>query len=121
MKRLVWFLVAVVCTALAQVQPLDSPVQKTQPCCCCEEEAGACGMPDCAPAPVACRGNAPALSPVVQRAEDRKLSPAPRARFVDFYVRFESRPALVPAPGASLAGAPAAPVPLFKAHCSFLI
>lgn len=121
MKRLVWLLVAVVCTALAQVQPVDLPVQKEQKCCCCDDEAGACGMPDCAPMPVSCRVNVPLLSPVVQRTEDRKLSPAPKTRFIHYYVRLESRPALVPAHRASLAGAPAAEVPLFKAHCSFLI
>ena len=46
MKRLVWLLIAVFCTALAQVQPVDMPVTKHAVCGCCGD-TGACGMPDC--------------------------------------------------------------------------
>jgi hypothetical protein len=121
MKRLVWLLIAVVCTALAQVQPVTSPLAEDMACCCTGEAAGACGMPDCAPAPAApsCAQNLPAVA--AQRSEARKLTPAPKTRFETSYVRVESRPAKSPAAGVSLRGTPAARVPLFKAHCSFLI
>ncbi len=46
---------------------------------------------------------------------------APKTRFETFYVRVDFRPAKSPAAGVSLRGTPAASVPLFKAHCSFLI
>lgn len=121
MKRLVWLLIAVFGTAFAQVQPVVSPLAQDDVCCCCEDQAGACGMPACAPAPTGSQASLTLPATASQRAEARKLSPAPRERYESFYVRFESRPALMPAPGASLAGAPAAHVPLFKAHCSFLI
>lgn len=121
MKCLVWLLIAVFGTAFAQVSPVVSPFAQNEACCCCEGPAWTCGMPDCAPAPTAGPSGLALQTATVQRSESRKLSPAPRARYENFYVRFESRPALAPAWGASLAGAPAAPVPLFKAHCSFLI
>lgn len=78
-------------------------------------------MPDCAPAPAAshCAQHLPAVA--VQRAEARQLSTAPKNRYENFYVRFESSPAARPAVGVSRPGTPAASVPLFKAHCSFLI
>jgi hypothetical protein len=122
MKRLVWLLIAVVCTALAQVQPVIMPTTvQEESCCCTGDEAGACGMPDCAPATAApsCAQSVPTLA--AQRSEARKLTPAPKTRFETYYVRVDSRPAKSPAAGVSLRGTPAASVPLFKAHCSFLI
>lgn len=121
MKRLVWLLIAVFGTAFAQVSPVVSPFVQDEACCCCEGPAGTCGMPDCAPGPTTCQSGLTIQAPIVKRSEARKRSPAPRARYENFYVRFESRPALTPAWSASLTGAPTAPVPLFKAHCSFLI
>jgi len=120
MKRLVWLLIALVCTALAQVQPVALPTAPDEACCCTGEQAGACGMPDCAPAPTApsCHPSSPAAA---QRSQARRVTPAPRAREEAFYVRLDCRPAKAPAPGVSLRGTPAARVPLFKAHCSFLI
>ncbi len=121
MKRLVWLLIAVVCTALAQVQPVVSPLTQDEACCCTGEAAGACGMPDCAPAPAApsCAQSLPTVA--AQRAEARKPAPAPHALRECYFSRFESRPAKSPAAGVSLRGTPAASVPLFKVHCSFLI
>lgn len=120
MKRFAWLAIFAFCTALAQVQPVDLPVQKHEVCGCCEEP-GACGMPDCAPLPVTSQPVFVVQTPAGQRAEVRKLSPAPRANRESFYAQFESRPALAPAWRASLGEAPAAGVPFFKAHCSFLL
>lgn len=78
-------------------------------------------MPDCAPAPAApsCALSTTIVAP--QRSETRKQTPAPRVRNEFFHARHEARPAKSPASGVSLAGTPAASVPLFKAHCSLLI
>ncbi|MDQ5978457.1 MAG: hypothetical protein QG602_1431 [Verrucomicrobiota bacterium] len=121
MKRLVWLLIAVVCTALAQVQPVVVASAQEETCCCTGEAAGACGMPDCAPAPSApsCTQNLPTAA--AQRSEVRKPAPASKVRYEIFRIRFDIRPAAVPAGCVSLRGTPAASVPLFKAHCRFLI
>ena len=121
MKRLVWLLIAVVCTALAQVQPVVVASAQDEACCCTGEPAGACGMPDCAPAPAApsCAQGLPTVA--AQRSETRRSAPSAKARYEIFCVGFDSRPAAVPAGRVSLRGTPAASVPLFKAHCSFLI
>jgi hypothetical protein len=121
MKRLVWLLLAVLSTAFAQVQPVVSPLTNNESCCCGDGSAGACGMPDCAPAPAACQSGLTLQTPAAQRTEARKLSPAARVKPGCYFAKFGSRPALTPAWRASLAGAPAAHVPLFKAHCSLLI
>ncbi|MFZ9682278.1 MAG: hypothetical protein ACO3DQ_03620 [Cephaloticoccus sp.] len=50
MTRLVWLLLVACTAAFARVQPADLPVEPAEACCCCEQ-AGACGMPECAPPP----------------------------------------------------------------------
>lgn len=122
MKRLVWLLLAVFCTALAQVQRVELPVAPRQACDCCEN-SGDCGMPEC--------GLPPAAMPaafaverstvtVTRPAAANELAPA-KAMPSIFWVA-------VPAPAAtrvscpdSPGSAPPASVPLFKAHCAFLI
>ena len=121
MKRLVWLLIAVVCTALAQVQPVVLSSAQDEACCCTGEQAGACGMPECAPVPAACPASSNLPVATGQRAEVRKPAPAPQALRESYFARFEARPAVAPAGRVSLRGTPAASVPLFKAHCSFLI
>ncbi len=121
MKRLVWLLLAVFVTAFAQVQPVDSPLAKGGACDCCADQAGACGMPDCAPAPAACPTALTLPTAASQQVESRRLSPAPRAQRENYFARFALRPATVPAPGATRVGVPVAQVPLYKAHCQFLI
>ena len=117
MKRFVWLLLFAFCTALAQVQPVDVPGAKVAKCDCCEDQAGACGMPDCVAQPAA---GQPVASPAAagQQSEVPRLT---RAKREHFYVQFLPRPALKPAALMSVATASAASVPLFKAHCSFLI
>ncbi|HVZ66391.1 MAG TPA: hypothetical protein VG936_17645 [Lacunisphaera sp.] len=118
MKRLVWLVVAVFATLLTRVEPADLPETKKSACCCCR----ACDMPDCPPPPA----NNPAPILTLQTpaqanpAAARRLA-APRGRQEKFFVRFDSRRAPMPAPRIAVAVARPASVPLFAAHCSFLI
>ncbi len=120
MKRLVWLLIAAFCTALAQVQPVVMPVPAQEVCGCCEEP-GACGMPDCASLPVASQPSFTAQSPAAQRAEARRLSPAPREKRESFYVMFVPRASRVSACRAPSAATASASEPLFQVHCSYLL
>lgn len=120
MKRLVWLLLFAFGTALAQVSPVDVRLVPAKKCGCCEQP-GACGMPDCGLPPAA----QPTLSlanPVqVVRVAVKRAAPAPAVVRAKFYVQFLPRVSSVPAVPVRLAAAPAAGVPLFKEHCSFLI
>lgn len=120
MKRVVWLALTVFCAALAQVQPVDVLGAKAKPCACCHP--GACGMPGCCPSP--------ASGPVAfnsAQAECVRSVPAPgRAQLVrglpdTFYAAFVEPTAVRGPLLASARTAPAASVPLFKAHCSLLI
>ena len=120
MKRLAWLLIAVLCTALVQVQPVDG-LTKAKTCNCCKVP-GACGMPGCCPPPAS---RPTALSSaqsarVVSLPASRKAQPV-RVAMDKFYASFVEPAAVSPALLASAEAAPAAHVPLFKAHCSFLI
>ena len=118
MKRLVWLFLAVFCTALLQVQPLDAAKAKTCDCC----HPSACGMPGCCPPP------ASALT-ALSSAQSVRATSLPACRKAQsvrgvvekFYVLFVEPVAVRAAFLASAEAAPAAHVPLFKAHCSFLI
>lgn len=120
MKRLIWFLLAAFCTALAQVQPVDLPVTKHEVCGCCEG-TGSCGMPDCVPQPATNQPVPVVMAPLVQRAAVRRQSPGSRQKPECFYAQFVSRPALTPAFRVPSVAAASVRVPFFKAHCSFLI
>lgn len=120
MKRLAWLLILVFGTATAQVQPVDVRLIPEERCCCCEEASAACGMPDCAPVPTGCAQPALQLQSPVQAATKR-LAPAPREAREKFYVQFLPRESAAPVPSPAVVATPAASVPLFKAHCSFLI
>jgi hypothetical protein len=117
MKRFVWLLLIAFCSALAQEQPVAASMANQAKCDCCEDQAGACEMPDCLPQPAA----SPAVAleaTATQQAEAGKLTRAKRERF---YVQFLPRPALTPAATMSASAASPASVPLFRAHCSYLI
>jgi hypothetical protein len=119
MKRLSWLLAALLCTVFVQVQPVETA--RSCPCCCCHcKVPGACGMP--------CSG-APAPAPVMLAAEQpaRAARPAcqlkveaarPAEKFFARYVEPAAAPFAHRAPDLL---ALAAEVPLFKAHCCFLI
>jgi hypothetical protein len=123
MKRFVWILLAAFCTAIAQVQPVEPLPLKQASCGCCEDGAGACGMRDCVPPPAcpsACAGLVLASARATLRAEVESVMPKSRSFRDRFYAQFSPRQA-VPAEIAPRVVAPTASVPVFKAHCSFLI
>ena len=121
MKRFVWLLILALGTAFAQVRPVEPLVAKQGACDCCEPEAGACGMSDCAPV-AACPSAAPLLAGEVStlRSQAENVMPKSRSFRDHFYAQFSPRSA-VPAEIAPQVVAPTASVPVFKAHCSFLI
>ena len=121
MKHLVWLLLAVFSTALAQVQPVDLPVAKPAACCCGDEDCG-CGMPKCGLPPAHCPVTYTAERPAgelrqqARRVTARLPHPAPR-----FYLSFVEPAVITTALRAPFQVASAASVPLFQAHCCFLI
>ena len=120
-KRLVWIFIAVFCTALAQVQPVELLKTKHDSCDCCEKP-GACGMPDCAvPAAPAQPTLAGAVATTVIRVAIKQAA-KPADKSVDkFYTAFVDagiRPVVMRAPVGMVC---MARVPLFKEHCAFLI
>ena len=122
MKRLVWILIAAFCTASLPVQPVER-LAPPRSCCCkhcgckggCPESGTACPM---APAPALFAADravgAPSLAPAPR-------SPQARAARVKFFALFVGTRAATAGLEASARAAPAAAVPLFKAHCSFVI
>lgn len=119
MKRLVWILLAVVGTAFAQVQPVTMP-DTHHKCCCCDGD-GSCGMPGClppAPARTMPFANQPAKNSLAQAQE--AADPVRRTN-EKFFAAFVEPAAVFAASRAPIRVALAASVPLFAAHCSFLI
>ena len=119
MKRLAWLLLAVFCAALVQIQPARALPGKAKACGCCHGP-GACGLPDCCPSAT---GAAVALDsePSEQLVSVTiKALPATRAELAQFYTMLLEAAAQRPVFPATEPAA-AARVPLFKAHCSFLI
>jgi len=121
MKRLVWLLLAVFCTALAQVQPVAIPVAQAVSCPCCDVP-GECGMPDCGLPPTSATTGIVIGQPaqIVQIAA-RRIAARPRQVAFDVSTTGASAQATSAEMGASARAASVLPVPLFKAHCSFLI
>lgn len=119
MKRLVWIFLAVFCTTLAQVQPVTlSPTHRK--CGCCGGD-GSCGMPGCLP-PTPARTLPTASQPAkVIVTEARHVAEPVRRlgeKFFAVFVEAAAGPAVSRAPERVT---PAANVPLFAAHCSYLI
>lgn len=118
MKRIVWLLLIAFSTAVAQVETVDLGVRPSDACGCCEQP-GACGMPACAPAPVAVQV---ALDlPAGTQATLHGSQPAgPAAEAQKFYARFAPVPPV--APIRTMCRIPlVARAPLFEAHCSLLL
>lgn len=119
MKRLVWLVLAVFATLLTRVEPADLPANKAPACCCC---GGGCDMPKCPPPPA--NNPTPVLTlqaPAQATPSAARRAAAPRGRHEKCFVRFDSRRAVGPVTRAAVAVARPASVPLFAAHCSFLI
>jgi hypothetical protein len=121
MKRCVWLLVLAFCAAVVQVQPVQPLQAKDAGCDCCVDGANACGMPDCAPAP-ACPPAGALLAGEIStlRAEAESVMPKSRSFRDRCYAHFSPRPAR-PAGIVPRVAAPTASVPVYQAHCSFLI
>ena len=115
MKRLAWLLLAVFCTAMVQVRPADEIAPKAMTCPCCQPGPGA--MPGCCPAPA----STPAGFSLALSASAATRLPALRRMEEKFYASFFEPAAVRAALSASAEAAPAACVPLFRAHCSLLI
>jgi len=104
---------------MVQVQAVDGLMVKAKNCGCCHPGAApmpCCPQPASAPttfsaAPTACVASLPAR---------RRAQPS-RGAVEKFYVSFIEPAAVRPVLRTSAAAASAARVPLFKAHCSFLI
>lgn len=121
MKRLVWLFLAIFCTALAQVQPVEPLLPKAKSECCCESD-GACGMPECTLPPAAAQQftalerSRTELRQEVRRETARLPQLAPK-----FYLSALKPVVAITTLSAPAEAAPAASPPLFRVHCSFLI
>jgi hypothetical protein len=120
MKRLAWLLLAVFGAALLQVQPVEGLPAKAKCCDCCHvpgtgEMPGCCPQVASLPAALGAEQSARVANQPVRRAVPAVGACA--RIYVSLVEPGASRSAL-PAPAEA---ARAAGVPLFKAHCSFLI
>lgn len=121
MKRLVWLFLALFCAAFAQVQRVEPLLPKagSTDCCPC---ADPCSMPDCAMLPAA------AQSPTVferassefHRGTRRHLAQLPSVAS-RFYLSALEPVVAATTLRAPAQAAPAASLPLFRVHCSYLI
>jgi hypothetical protein len=118
MKRIAWLLLAVVCTSFVQVQPIE-PV-KAQACRCCHcKIPGSCGMPGCGQ-PTASTSRTITEPARIAAARGRRAGGLRVSQAGLAAAPFRMARARLPLPAAEFA-ALAAGVPLFKAHCSFLL
>jgi hypothetical protein len=118
-KRLTWLLLAVFCTALVQVQPLER-LTKAETCGCCHTP-GACGMPGCCPTPASTLFAASAERSSSMASSAARKARRSRGATSYFYASFVGMRPIRSLLQASAEAAPAAQVPFFKAHCSYLI
>jgi hypothetical protein len=122
MKRLAWLLLAVFCSALAQVQRVELPVTPEKSCDCCEH-SGDCGMPECGLPPAAMPSAFAAeraTVTVARPAAASEIAPAKATPSI-FWAAVPPRASVRVSFPASPGSAPPASVPLFKAYCAFLI
>jgi hypothetical protein len=118
MKRMTWLLIAVFCTAFVRVQPVE--LTHCSQCVTCHcKIPGACGMP-CSGTPAPAMFAAAQSTKIAHAAGSRNLVPVPlTAR--KFYLSCVEPAARSVAFIAPVSIAMPSAVPLFKAHCSFLI
>ena len=120
MKRLSWLLLAVLCAAWAQVQPvagIEVKAAECRDCCgCC-----GCGTPGCCPAPASTTA-APVSAQVATLAPARARKALPsRGSAERVHLLFSARAVSRRLLCATAAAERAARAPLFRVHCSFLI
>lgn len=121
MKRLVWLLLAVFCTAIAQVQPVELANAKPMDCPCCQ--AGhPCSMPGCCPPPVSGGRSVNAAPRALASASAARRQGRPvRQVEATFYTSFVKAVTVSVALSALSRETSVASVPLYKVHGSFLI
>lgn len=121
MQRFLALLLTLVACAYAPAQLGVRPEAPRVTCACCDGD-GSCGMPGCLPPPVSSPTPSLAGQPaqVAMISIRRVAAPAARAgaKFYSAFVPPAAAPAALRAP---LTVTPPAGVPLFKAHCSFLV
>lgn len=121
MKRLVWLLLTVFVAALAQVAPVAVGAQNQGSCSCCDAPS-ACGMPDCAMPPSCASTTLLAEQPATSiRTTVRRKAVRPRVAVETILNATEARTAASAALHSPAQAITPTQVPLFKAHCSFLI
>lgn len=119
--RTVWLLVAVFCTSLVGVQPVQVAQDRHCSCACHCREPGACGMPCTRTAAVGRELAAGELSLRVGKPVANAQAETVRQIQRKFFAPFVAPPSTVVAVHAPAAPPPPTAVPLFEAHCSFLI
>jgi hypothetical protein len=119
--RSVWLLLAVFCTSLVGVQPVEVSQNGHCTCACHCKEPGACGMPCTRAAAVTRELAAGELSTRVAKPVANAQSATVRQTEHKFFAPFVEPPSSLVAVQAPAAVAPPVAVPLFEAHCSFLI
>ena len=120
LRRVIAFFLVLAC-ALAPVLPAWGNAGATYPACCCGDAcASTCGQRDCAPPPATPRASPVSAAVVVVEQAAPAAKPAARAASAPPFVRSEKiRDRLARA--FTPARVAAARVPLFRAHCSFLL
>jgi hypothetical protein len=120
MRRLLAVILILATGAFAQVQPVV-PADAPHKACCCDHP-GACGMPDCLPPPVASTALVTLERPAFTATAEVRRAAQPARRIGEKFFAAFVKPAAVSAAAWSSARVMSpAEVPLFKAHCSFLI
>jgi hypothetical protein len=122
MRRLLAVILTLATCAFAQVQPLVLADAMRHPTCGCCSGDGACGMPDCLPPPVTTRTVPVAVQTVrITLAAATRVAAPVRRTGEKFFMTFLEPPTTPVTVRGSDRITPPASVPLFKAHCSFLI
>jgi hypothetical protein len=119
--RTVWLLLAVFCTSLVGVQPVEITEGSHCSRACHCKVPGACGMPctriTAISRELAATERAPRVAKPVANAQKDCVRQLQRK----FFAPFVEPPSSVVAALAPVALAPPTAVPLFQAHCGFLI
>jgi hypothetical protein len=119
--RTVWLLLAVFCTSLVGVQPVEITRGSHCSCACHCKVPGACGLPCTRTAAISRELAASEQSTRVAKPVANAQTDSVRQLQRKFFAPFVEPPSSVVAALAPVALAPPTAVPLFQAHCGFLI
>jgi hypothetical protein len=121
MKRIIAILLAVCCTAFAQLPALGLLAPSAEKCGCCETP-GTCGRSECAvPPSPATTASATEPTVLVASVAVRRVLAGEHSRSPKFFAAFVAPTRESVLLRARIAETPPAREPLFKAHCSFLL